>query len=350
MKQLWKMLGCLTVLSALAGAQTPAAGSVNKAIGSQEPRQVTPANRPDAASPAPAGKTLSSAPNYVLGADDQIVIHAFEAEEISDKPIGIGADGFIDLPMIGRVHAAGMTVQQLQVELAKRLGAYVNHPQLTVMVSEFRSQPVSVVGAVNMTGVVQLQGRKTLMEVISLAGGLRQDAGNSVTVTRELKRGKLPLPGATSDPSGQFSTATVSLRDIMNGKKPEENILIEPNDVLTVPKAQLIYVLGEVGRPGGFVLDDHDSLSSLQCVALAGGLNKTAKGSKAKILRLQPGSSERKEIPANLSKIMSGEAPDVTLHADDILFVPNNAPKSAGLRAAETALQIGTGIAIYGRF
>lgn len=350
MKQLWKMLGCLTVFSALLGAQTPAAGSVNKAIGSQGPRPVTPSNQQGAATRGPASNTLSAAPNYVLGMDDQIVIHAFEAEEISDKPIGIGADGFIDLPMIGRVHAAGMTVQQLQVELAKRLGAYVNHPQLTVMVSEFRSQPVSVVGAVNMTGVVQLQGRKTLMEVISLAGGLRQDAGNSVTVTRELKRGKLPLPGATIDAGGQFSTATVSVRDIMNGKKPEENILIEPNDVLTVPKAQLIYVLGEVGRPGGFVLDDHDSLSSLQCVALAGGLNKTAKGSKAKILRLEPGKSERKEIAANLSKIMSGEAPDVTLHADDILFVPNNAPKSAGLRAAETALQIGTGIAIYGRF
>ena len=311
---------------------------------------MTPSNQQGASTRGPASSALSAAPNYVLGQDDQIVIHAFQAEEISDKPIGIGADGCIDLPMIGRVHAAGMTVQQLQVELAKRLGAYVNHPQLTVMVSEFRSQPVSVVGAVNMTGVVQLQGRKTLMEVISLAGGLRQDAGNSVTVTRELKRGKLPLPGATTDAGGQFSTATVSLRDIMNGKKPEENILIEPNDVLTVPKAQLIYVLGEVGRPGGFILDDHDSLSSLQCVALAGGLSKTAKGSKAKILRLEPGKTERKEIPANLSKIMSGDAPDVALHADDILFIPNNAPKSAGLRAAETALQIGTGIAIYGRF
>lgn len=333
------------VVSAMLGAQTPA-GAVDKAVQSQGQKSVTPYQL-GVSKPAPAAKTLSSAPNYVLGVDDQIVIHAFQAEEISDKPIGIGADGFIDLPMIGRVHAAGMTVQQLTTELTKRLGQYVNHPQLTVMVSEFRSQPVSVMGAVNQTGIVQLQGHKTLMEVISLAGGLRQDAGNSVTITREVKNGKLPLPNATNDSGGQFSIATVSLRDIMNGKKPEDNIEIKPNDVLTIPKAQLIYVLGEVGRPGGFVLDDHDSLSSLQCVALAGGLSKTAKGSKATILRLEPGKKERQEIPTNLSKIMRGESPDVTLHADDILFVPNNAPKSAGLRAAETAIQIGTGLAIW---
>jgi polysaccharide export outer membrane protein len=348
MKQLWKMLGCLTAAAALttmAGAQTPA-GSVDRAVSSKGPKPVTPYQQ-SVGIGAPSSKTLSSAPNYVLGPDDQIVIHAFEAEEISDKPIGISGDGFIDLPMIGRVHAAGMTVQQLQTELTNRLGQYVNHPQLTVMVSEFRSQPVSVMGAVNSTGVVQLQGRKTLMEVISLAGGLRQDAGNSVTITREMKNGKLPLANATVDPGGQYTTATVSLREIMNGKKPEDNILIQPNDVLTVPKAQLIYVLGEVGRPGGFVLDDHDTLSSLQCVALAGGLSRTAKGSKAKILRLEPGKSERVEIPANLSKIMRGDAPDMMLHADDILFVPNNAPKSAGLRAAETAINIGTGVAIW---
>ena len=352
MKKLSKLLGCFvsaTTLGAVLCAQTPAPGAVNKSVGSQVPQTVTGTAGPGVSgvTGVAAAKTLSAAPNYVLGVDDQIVIHAFEAEEISDKPIGIGTDGFIDLPMVGRVHAAGLTVQQLQTELTKRLSQYVNHPQLTVMVSEFRSQPVSVMGAVNMAGIVQLQGQKTLMQVISLAGGLRQDAGNSVTVTRELKHGKLPLANATTDAGGQFTTATVSLRDIMSGKKPEDNILIEPNDVLTIPKAQLIYVLGEVGRPGGFVLDDHDSLSSLQCVALAGGLNRTASAGKAKILRLEPGKSERKEIPANLSKIMRGEAPDVPLHADDILFIPNNAPKSAGLRAAETALQIGTGVAIW---
>jgi polysaccharide export outer membrane protein len=355
MKTLSKMLGFfvgVTTLSALLGAQTPAPGAVNKAVGSQVPQPVTgsgstPATGALAVNGLTALKSLSAAPNYVLGVDDQIVIQAFEADEISNKPIGIAGDGFIDLPMLGRVHAAGLTVQQLQTELTKRLGEYVNHPQLTVMVSEFRSQPASVMGAVNSAGVVQLQGRKTLMQVISLAGGLRQDAGNSVTITREVKRGKLPLANATTDAGGQFTSATVSLRDIMSGKKPEDNILIEPNDVLTIPKAQLIYVLGEVGRPGGFVLDDHDSLSSLQCVALAGGLNRTASGGKAKILRLEPGKTERKEIPTNLSKIMRGEAPDVPLHADDILFVPNNAPKSAGLRAAESAIQIGTGVAIW---
>jgi polysaccharide export outer membrane protein len=178
---------------------------------------------------------------------------------------------------------------------------------------------------------------------------LRPDAGNTVTITRSLNRGPLPVPGAQTNAGGGFSTATVNLREIMNGKHPELNLTLEPNDVVTVPKAQLIYVLGEVNRAGGFVLDEHDSLSSLQCVSLAGGLNRTANPGKAKILRLEPGRTERTEISANLKKIMSGQSPDITLHAEDILFIPNNLPKSAGLRAAESAIQIGTGIAIWGR-
>jgi polysaccharide export outer membrane protein len=342
MKQIWRTLSYTFVFSAMVSAQTPAAGAVNRN-----------------ANNAPIGATgnlvngeaaksgLSSAPNYVLGPDDQIVIRAFEAEELSDKPIAIGADGFIGLPMLGRVRAGGLTVMQLEAELSKRLARYINSPQVTVLVADFRSQPVSVMGAVAMTGQVQLKGGKTLTEVIAAAGGLRQDAGWDVVITRDLSQGALPLAGAKTDPSGKFSIATVNLREVMNGKKPGDNILIRPNDVLTVPKAQLVYVLGEVGRPGGFVLDDHESLSSLQCVALAGGLNKTAASKKAKILRLEPGKAERQEIVANLKDIMDGKSPDISLRADDILFVPNNIPKSAALRVAESAVQIGTGLAIY---
>jgi polysaccharide export outer membrane protein len=339
MNEFWKTVSSTIVFATIAGAQTPAAGPVVKTVG---PAPAAIAN------PNQNGKsTLSSAPNYVLGPDDQIVIRAFEVDEISEKPIPVGGDGFISLPMLDRVRVAGLTVHQLEGDLTKRLSKYVNNPQVTVMVAEFRSQPVSVMGAVNNTGQVQLQGKRTLIEVISLAGGLRADAGSNVVVMRSLSNGKLPLAEAKPDPTGKFSIATINLRNVMDGKTPAENIVIEPNDVLTIPKAQLIYVLGEVGRPGGFVLDDHETLSSLQCVTLAGGLSKTAKASKAKILRLEPGHTERKEIDANLSKIMDGKLPDIPLRADDILFIPNNLPKSAGLRAAETAVQIGTGLAIW---
>ncbi len=114
---------------------------------------------------------------YVLGPDDQIVIHAIDAPEISDKPVLIGTNGNITLPLIGRVQAGGLTVEQLETELNTRLKKYVQDPQVSVTVAEFRSQPVSVFGAVTKPGVIQLRGRKTLYEVLSMAGGPARDRG-----------------------------------------------------------------------------------------------------------------------------------------------------------------------------
>src|SRR5690242_3050667 len=136
MNEFWKALSSSLVLTVAVCAQTPAAGPVVKTVG---PGPAAVAN------PNQNGKsTLSSAPNYVLGPDDQIVIRAFEVDEISEKPIPVGGDGFISLPMLGRVRVAGLSVHQLELDLTKRLSKYVNSPQVTVMVAEFRSQPVSV--------------------------------------------------------------------------------------------------------------------------------------------------------------------------------------------------------------
>jgi polysaccharide biosynthesis/export protein len=331
------------VVPAVLIAQTP----VDPSGGPVVPGPVNvPANVP-ATSPNQGPVVPEAPPDYVLGPEDQISIRALEADEISDKPVRISGDGFVNLAMIGRVHAAGLTVGQLETELSTRLEKYISHAQVTVQVTEFRSQPVSVLGAVNTTGAVQLRGRRSLLEVISLAGGLRQDAGSNVTITRQLSRGKLPLANAKTDVGNEFSIATVNLREIMNGRRPDENIAILPNDVITVPKAPLVYVLGEVNKPGGFVLDGRDSLSSLQAVALAGGLNKTAHASKSRLLRFEPGKTDRTETVTNLKSILEGQAPDINLHADDILFVPNNISKSASLRALEMAINVGTGIAIW---
>jgi polysaccharide export outer membrane protein len=284
---------------------------------------------------------------YVLGPEDQIIIRAFQAEEISDKPVQIQGDGYISLPLVGRVKAAGLTVEQFEAALAKDLSKYIEHPQVTVLVSDYRSQPVSVMGAVNGSGVVQLRGEKTLIQVISLAGGLRPDASNTVTITRELSQGKIPLSEAKIDPSGRFSIAQVNLRDVMDARAPQDNILIKRDDVLTVPRAQMVYVIGEVQKPGGYVLNERDSLSLLQALSLAGGLTKTASVKHAKILHEEDGKSDRVELPDSVARIMAGKAPDVMLHADDILFVPNSTAKLAGLRAAETAVNVGTGLAIW---
>jgi polysaccharide export outer membrane protein len=284
---------------------------------------------------------------YVLGPEDQISIWALDAEEINNKPVVIGATGHINLPLVGRVRAAGLTVEQLEAEITAKLKTYIEDPKVSVTVAEFRSQPVSVIGAVNSPGVHQLRGRKTLVEILSMAGGIRNDAGNTVKITRRLEWGRVPLATAKEDATGQFSVAEVNLRDVMEASKPEENILIRPQDVISVPRAEMIYVIGEVPRSGGFVLNERETLSVLQALSLAGGLGRTAAPHNARILRASAGSPKRAEIPVDLKKILAGKKPDVPLEPEDILFVPSSTGKTVALRSLEAALSVGTGVAVW---
>src|SRR5437867_10663203 len=135
-------------------------------------------------------------PHYILGPNDEIVILSLHAEEIANKPIRITTSGDINLLMIGRIHVAGMTLEALEAEVTERLKAYIRQPDVAINVTQFRSQPVSVFGAVGTPGVVQLEGRKTLIEVLSMAGGLKPDAGSRLRITRRSEWGPIPLPTA----------------------------------------------------------------------------------------------------------------------------------------------------------
>jgi polysaccharide export outer membrane protein len=267
-------------------------------------------------------------------------------EEINDKPIAIDLSGSIHLPMIGQIPVSGLTVEQVGSEIAKRLETYVKHPDVSVSVSEFRSQPVSVIGAVKTPGVLQVQGQKTLLEMLSLAGGLDSTtAGSTLKITRRLKWGPIPLPTATTDPTNQFSVAQVNIKSLLEAKHPEENILVKPYDVISVPRGETVYVIGEVVKPGGFVLNDTEQITVLQALSMASGADKMAKPQNAKILRRIPGAPSRTEIAVDLNKILNGKSPDVPMQAEDILYVPNNIPKRAALRALEAAVQLG-GLAV----
>jgi polysaccharide biosynthesis/export protein len=300
------------------------------------------ANLPTPPPPPAAADTTS----YVLGAEDMITVRVFAADDIPDKPVQIDNNGTVTLPMVGSVHAAGLTIEQFQASLVTAYKKYFKDPQVTVQVNEFHSQPVSVAGNVNTPGVVQLRGNRNLMEVISQAGGLRADAGDSVLITRNLSEGPIPVAGAFTDPTGKYSVAHVDIRAVMSGKDPEGNIMIKPHDVVTVPRARLIYVLGNVTKPGGFVLTDNESMSITKAIALAGGWDKTASLSSARVLRAS-GGAEREEIPANVKKIMQNKAPDLELRPDDILYIPNSTAKTAGALGLASAIGIGTGIAIW---
>lgn len=307
----------------------------------------TPALAAKPAAPAvatPPPLVTSSA--YVLGPDDEITVRALDVDEIDGKTARVDRSGSADLPLVGKLKASGLTIAEFEAELTKRLGRYVRDPRVSVTVSDYKSQPVSVLGAVNTPGVYNLTGPSTLAQVLSKAGGLRNDAGNTVNITRAKAWGPIPLPNAKSDPSGQFTTADVNVKDLMDAKNPLDNVMLKPTDVISVPRADLVYVVGAVNKPGGFVLNERENMSVLQAVSMSEGLTKTSAPKNAKIIRggMTP---ERKEIPVNLSKVLSGSSPDMPLLANDILFVPNSGTKTATYRVLEAAIQTGTGIAIF---
>jgi polysaccharide export outer membrane protein len=330
----------LTLVPAFAQGVIPADGRVGVPLNAPIPSTT---GEPAAAAPSAAPTNVGS---YVLGPEDQITVRVFAAGDIPDKPAQIDNNGVVTLPMIGQVHAAGLTVRQLQDNLITAYKKYFKDPQVTVEVNDFRSQPVSVAGNVTTPGVVQLRGNRNLMEVIGQAGGLRADAGDSVLITRNLSEGPIPVSGAYTDPTGKYSVAHINIRSIMSGKDPEGNIQIKPHDVITVPRARLVYVLGNVGRPGGYVMQENETMSLTQAVALAGGWDKMAALGSARILR-SSGGSTREQIPANVKKIMENKAPDVQMQPDDILYIPNSLTKVFGARGAEAGLSAGTGILVW---
>jgi polysaccharide biosynthesis/export protein len=285
---------------------------------------------------------------YLLGPDDQITIRALDVPDINNTPQRVDPNGDLGLPMIGRVHAAGMTVAELERELIKRLKAYLQEPDVSIGLTEMRSQPVSVLGAVGTSGVHQLEGRKSLLEVLSMAGGLSADAGPAVRITRQADRGRIPLAEATENASGRFSTVEIDVRSLLEARNPEKNIVIQPYDVISVPRADVVYVVGEVGKPGPVPLTSGHSVSVMEAVSLTGGVLRTAAPAKARILRRVPGEEKRSEVTINLQRIIQGKADDLPLAAGDILFVPDSSSKRMTTRAVEAVIQAGVLIGSYG--
>ncbi len=244
-------------------------------------------------------------------------------------------------------------------------------PHVSVFVRDLQSHPVSVMGAVKMPGVFQLRGPRTLLEVLSLAGGLSDDAGDTAIIMRGAGASNESSQEnrATSEDSPPFSldlkdvsssnshldpnarspeTAIhVNLKDLLDSADPRYNPLVSPGDVVKVTRAGVVYVLGEVRKPGGFALKASEKLSVLQAVALSEGLTHTAAKSGARVIRTDPETGERKEFGIDLNKIMKGKDPDIVLESKDIVFVPNSAAKTTFSRGAEAATQALTGLLIF---
>ena len=296
--------------------------------------------------PGSGGSPLGTGrlPHYVLGPNDEIVILALDADEIANKPIRVTTSGDINLLLVGRIHVAGMTLEGLEAEVTERMMKYIKEPHIAINVTQFKSQPVSVFGSVGSPGVVQLEGRKTLIEVLSMAGGLKGDAGSRIRITRKSEWGAIPVSSAVTE--GDYGVAEVNIRSIEDATRPEDNIQILPFDVITVARAEIVYVMGEVRKSGGFMLNDRRTISLIEVMARAEGLSSTAAPKDAKIIRPVPGAN-RIEIAVNLQDVLKGKAKDVMLQPDDILYVPSSYAKGALRRTLDSVVQMTTGRVIY---
>jgi polysaccharide export outer membrane protein len=296
------------------GEQTPAGQSAPSA----QPGQ------PSQNAPAQQLPQDTIRPNYVLGPNDQIQIRAPEAEEIDQKPFRIDGDGNINLPLVGRIHAAGMTIQELEVDLVRRLREYIREPQVFVTPIQFRSSPIYFVGLFARPGIYPLQGQRTLTEMLSTVGGLQTGASRHITITRHEEYGPIPLPNALVDPEKKISTVEISLGTLRENINPAENILLQPYDVISVGRSELVYLNGEIGRIGGIELGERDSISIMQAISQSGGLGRDAKGTKVRILRPIEGTNRRYKIEIDAKALFDGKGLDVPLLPNDIVYIPHS--------------------------
>jgi len=284
-----------------------------------------------------------------IGPDDLLNISVFEAPEMNST-VRVSANGEISLQLLGAVHAAGLTPKELESVLQGFLRrTYMKDPHVGVFVQELQSHSISVVGAVKMPGVFQIRGTKTVIEVLSLAQGLADDAGDTVLIQRGAEYTQLGNSSG-SQPTAQDKNSAIeeiNLKKLLDSADSALNVPVRPGDIVKVPRAGIVYVVGEVQKPGGFVLQNNENISVLQALALAEGPTHTSAISRARIIRTDPASGKRTEIPMNLGRIFSGKAPDTFLQPKDIVFVPNSAAKSILYRSSEAAVQTAAGVAIY---
>ena len=342
--------------------------------------------------------TSRSAPprDYILGNGDLLALQVFDVPELS-REVRVSQTGTIAIPLIPvRLHVSGLTETQAQFKIAEVLEAngLVSHPDVSVTVKEHKSKPITVLGAVLHPMVYQADRQVTLVEVLAEAGGIANDAGDTVIVTRReadslseddppaidagdgatatkpeaappmtgnaqasdgnahIAADTGPVPAKGPDPPDPMppaiaNTITVNLSRILETGDTSSNIVLAPGDVVTVPHAGIVYALGAVTRPGGFVIaNDRGQLTTLKLLSLAGGLDRAAKSDRAVIVR-HDSNGQQHQVDVDLSKVLKFQAEDVRLQPSDILYVPKSAAKQALIKTAELSVAIGSAVVIY---
>jgi polysaccharide export outer membrane protein len=344
--------------------------------------------------------------DYVIGSGDLIGITVFDIPELT-RDVRVSQRGSISIPLVPtRLSVAGLTELQAEQKIAEVLEAngLVSHPEVGVIVKEHKSRPITIVGAVMHPMVYEADRTVTLLEAIAEAGGIANDAGDTVIVGRipavtEVTDSKPILPESASGagvppltadvppeiapPAGQkekvqdafpsaaemsqdasvpankstastgaphssaSSTFTINLNELLESGDTRNNIILQAGDVVTVPHAGIVYVLGAVNHPGGFVLaNDRTVLTTMKVLALAGGVTNIAKLKQAYIIKMDD-RGKQSETEVDLKSILNRQSEDIQMHPSDVLYIPTDRTKEALLRTAELAISIGAGVALY---
>jgi polysaccharide export outer membrane protein len=273
---------------------------------------------------------------YRIGPEDLLEVTLFDIEDAHGEPrivtSRVSNSGYATFPYVGLVAAAGYTPTQFEELLKEQYKRFIHEPQLTVLVQEYRSYRISVIGYVNTPGVLELKGRKTILEGLAMAGGLTDEAGKDVRLTR-----------VTAD--GTVETILVDLHVIAEEGDPTLNVDLLPGDVVAVPKAGTFYVEGIVKNPGAYPLLQETTVS--QAVATAGGPDPTLAKSSGTVLYRKSPDGERQAIPINLAALQDGEGEDFRVQEDDVIVVPLSTTRLWFDRLTTGILRVGVNAPLY---
>lgn len=309
-------------LHSIAVAQTPS---------STQTQQQAPQNTPGAVS-NPAAPGSSEDMSYRIGPGDELDVRVFGKADLS-RTVRVDNYGKIRLPFLKEMRGACYTEAQLAGVIAEAYKKYLQDPQVDVLVKEYRSQPVAVIGAVTQPGRFQLQRRIRLLELITFAGGPQTRAGATVHIVHNGEHDHCSQNSAKERPgtgengdSLAFALTSIKLRDVMAGTL-DANPFVQPGDVISIPDADQIFVTGSVVKPGAYPMNTNLTLT--QAVALAGGINMEGSSGRVRLVRGEPGKGERKETIYNLNDIHRRKIQDVALMPNDIVEVPSSTMRAA---------------------
>ncbi len=317
-------------------AATPVGGKEGSAPAGQSAAQPIPEAAVSAsgikADPAKAEDGAKDIPDTTgvvkLGTGDLVEVSVYNVPELSSK-VRVSNAGDIYLPLVDYVHVEGLTVEEAQALVEKRLsdGGFVRNPHVTIFVDDASSQGITVIGEVAKPGIYPITADHKLYEIISEAGGFSSSASRKIAILRRDQTDpiRVNLPR--------------NLADDLSG-----NVNVMPGDTITVPRAPIIYVVGDVGRPSGFLVDN-GQLTVLQALALAGGTNHTAKLGSARIIRKGPNGMT--ETRVEIKKLLRAKAPDIPLQGDDILFIPVSGGRVLASATFQAAMSAAAAVSIY---